>query len=150
MLRTLSVEQAIHVVSSSGPLGSGLEARIGMSWMPTLKRGRGREPGRPPGGSNGRMELGSEASSDRSYTVFFFVSLLSDTPSRVAYHNCKVYEPVLRPSAESSCAAMLLCTAGRSEVQKSRPNAAVKTPDGTVLKPACGTTPMLHLVVRWV
>lgn len=69
MLKTLSVEQAIHVVSSSGPLGSGLEARIGMSWMPTLKRGRGRELGRPPGGSKGRMELGSEASKDRSYTI---------------------------------------------------------------------------------
>ena len=69
MLRTLSVEQAIQVDSLLGSLGLVLVESVGISWIPTLKRGRDRGDGKSSGGSKGRIELGREASKDRSYTI---------------------------------------------------------------------------------
>lgn len=73
IVRTVSVEQAIQLGSVSGSwvlmlrAGSKVE-RYGMSWMPTLKRGRGRRGGVRSVGRRSRREFGSEARRERSYT----------------------------------------------------------------------------------
>jgi hypothetical protein len=70
MVRTLSVLQAIQEASDWELAGtSAKEERYGISWMPTLKSGRGRRLGMPDDGSKGRRELGKEASKDKSYTT---------------------------------------------------------------------------------